>query len=156
MRTMPKFPDKEIKPIPPIPEYPRAFLNQKYMLPEDKIHEVYDDGNVIGIECSILLPAYHGYPLSMIDHIVARYDQAEFINDPMTLTVGGHTYTFKQMKTMSTIFWEYGEYAKLFIPIPGGVGLGVHKLQVGIAINGGIARPASPGWATAIINFIEN
>ena len=154
--NIPKFPEKEIKPIPPIKQYPRALLNQKYILDPNMIHEVYDDGNVIGIECSLLICLYHGSPLSMIDHIIARYDGVEFKNDPMKFTVNGHTYTFAEMKTMSTMFWEYGEYAKLFIPVPGGVGLGRHKLEVGIAFNGSVTRPASPAWAVAEVNFIEN
>lgn len=156
MSKMPQFPQKEIKPIPPAKKYPPALLNQKYMLPVDKIHEVYDDGNVVGIECSLLISLYHGSPLSMIHSIKVKYDMLEFENDPMKFTVNGHTYSFEEMKTMSTMFWEYGEYAQLFIPIPGGVGLGRHRLEVGIAFNGSGARGVNHAWAVAEINLIEN
>ena len=156
MSQLPPFPEQEIKPIPPVPEYPHSLLNQKYMMPPERIREVYDDGNVIGIEASLLIPLYHGSPLSMIDTITARYDGVEFVNDPMKFTVNGHTYTFAEMKTMSTLYWEYGEYAQLFIPIPGGVGLGVHKLEVGFLFNSGVAGMRFPSWVSATINFIEN
>ena len=140
MSKMPQFPQKEIKPIPPAKKYPSALLNQKYMLPADKIHEVYEDGNVVGIECSLLISLYHGSPLSMIHSIKVKYDMLEFENDPMKFT----------------LFWEYGEYAQLFIPIPGGVGLGRHRLEVGIAFNGNGARGVNHAWAVAEINLIEN
>ena len=156
MSNMPQFPQKEIKPIPPAKKSPPALLNQKYMLPVDKIHEVYEDGNVVGIECSLLISLYHGSPLSMIRSIKVKYDALEYENDPMKFTVNGHTYNFEEMKTMSTMFWEYGEYAQLFIPIPGGVGLGRHRLEVGIAFNGSATRGINHAWAVAEINLIEN
>ena len=158
MSKMLQFPQKEIKPItgPGKPGDMMGYhLNQKYMMPEELIRQVYDDGNVIGIECSLRINQYHGSPLSMLKSITARYDGLEFVNDPMTLTVCGHKYKFDEMKTMSTIFWEFGDFVQLFIPIPGGVGLGVHKLEVGITWNSGI-RPGRAAWVSATINFIEN
>ena len=154
MSKMPQFPQKEIKPVPPFREYPGGFLNQKYMMPVDRIKQVYNDGNVVGISCDLLVPAYHGYPLSMIHHIRAKYDFLEFTNDPMTLTVEGHTYTFAEMTTMSTLYWEFGEFATLFIPVPGGAGLCQHRLEVYVAFNGNGPRVSETG-VVAEFNMLE-
>ena len=73
----------------------------------------------------------------------------------MTLTVEGHTYTFEEMKTMSTLYWEFGEYVTLFIPVPGGVGLGQHRLEVYVAFNGAGSRPVSETGVVAEFNLLE-
>ena len=131
-------------------------INQKYMIPKDSIREVIRDGNRVGFEFGLGVPGYHGYPLSMIDDIVVRIAGLEFHNDPMTFTVDGHTYTFREMETMSTIWWEYGDFPTVFVPLDGGIGFGRFELEVGVRLRGSMTRASDYTWVRYTLELNSN
>lgn len=109
-------------------------MNEKYMLPKEGIKNVVVNGLGVGIEFKVGIPYYRGVMLSMIDRIIVNYDDMEIPKEQLKFTVGDCTYTMEEMETITTLRWEFGEFATVSFPIIGGFELGTHKLSVSVAI----------------------
>ncbi len=106
----------------------------KYAIDPNDIQTVVENGVAVGFEVKAKIPYYRGVCLSLIDDVRITLDGKEYTKDQMTFTVGGETYSFDDMETMTTIRWEYGEKATIFVRRPGGIFLGSHKVDVFIGL----------------------
>lgn len=109
-------------------------MNEKYMLPKESIKNIVVDGLGVGIEFKVGIPYYRGVMLSMIDRIIVKYDDLEIPQEQLKFTTGDCTYSMQEMETITTLRWEFGEFAKVSFPFKGGFELGTHKLEVSVAI----------------------
>lgn len=109
-------------------------LYDKHSIDPNEIQTVVKNGVAIGFEIKAKIPYYRGVCLSLIDDVRISLDGKEYTKDQMTFTVGGDTYSFEEMETMTTLRWEYGEKATIFIKAPGGIFLGSHKVELFIGI----------------------
>jgi hypothetical protein len=97
-------------------------INGKYLIDPADIRTVVDaDGNRIGFEFTTLIPYYRGVALSMVDEIRVKLGNAEFPKEMLRFTVDGHTYAWPQIETVTTLRWEYGQKATVFVPLEGGL-----------------------------------
>ncbi|MBO5998835.1 MAG: hypothetical protein J6P87_04025 [Lachnospiraceae bacterium] len=103
------------------------------MLPED-VEDVLVDGIPVGFSVKLRIPYYRGVALSLVDNIEIKYDNEVFTKDQLKFTTKDGTYTFAEMATMTTLRWEFGEKATVFVPRMGGFGMGGHMLEATVAI----------------------
>lgn len=111
-------------------------LNQKYLIDTNDVKNVVTkDGNRIGFEFKMLIPYYRGVALSMVDDLYVKADEKLFAKETLTFTVDGHSYTWPQIEPVTTLRWEYGAKATVFVPLEGGLMPSpMRRLEVGCAI----------------------
>lgn len=109
-------------------------MYEKYAVDPNDIQTVVKNGVATGFEVKTKIPYYRGVSLSLIDDVRITLDGKEFTKDQMTFTVGGETYTFEEMETITDLRWEFGEKATIYVNCPGGIFLGTHKVDIMISI----------------------
>lgn len=121
-------------------------MNAKGMFTPSDVREVVRDGVAVGFTVDVRIPYYRGVALSLIDDISVKYDNEVYTADQLRFTTKDGTFTMAEMATMSTLRWEFGEKAQIFVPRLGGFYMSGHRVEVTIAIRisymGG-ARPSS-------------
>jgi len=96
-------------------------INQKYLVnPADVKNVIGRDGNRIGVEIEMHIPYYRGIALSLLDDLYVKFNDTVFEKEKLVLTIDGLSYTWPQIETVSTMRWEYGTKAKVFVPADNG------------------------------------
>ena len=92
---------------------------------------VVEDGKVIGYEMQTYITSYRGIPLSMINYIAVEVDGVK-VNPENILFTPDHIdwFTLKEMETVGTIKWEYGEPGTVRVLAEGGLSKGTHQLTL--------------------------
>ena len=109
-------------------------MYEKHMLARDDIQSVVENGVGTGFIVKLKIPYYRGVCLSLVEDIQVRFNDRLFTRDQLTFSVSGETFTFKEMETQTTYRWEFGEKATVFVPLPGGIPLGMHRIEVTVSI----------------------
>lgn len=109
-------------------------MYDKYMVSKDDIQSVVENGVGKGFTVQLRIPYYRGVCLSLVEDIQIKFNNRPFTRDELTFSVGGETFTFAEMATVTTIRWEFGEKATVFVPLPGGIPLGMHRVEVSVTI----------------------
>jgi hypothetical protein len=109
-------------------------MYDKYMVAREDIQSVVENGVGTGFTVKLRIPYYRGVCLSLVDDVQVRFNQRVFQKEALSFTVGGETFSFKEMATMTMHRWEFGEKATVFVPLPGGIPLGLHRIEVTVAI----------------------
>lgn len=119
----------------------------KYLVDKKDIRNVITaDGNRPGFEIQLRIPYYRGVALSMIDDLSVTVGMDTFPKEQLVFTVDGHSYTWPQIETVTTLRWEYGQKATVFVPLEFGIFSGrPQKVEIACAIRmsymGRKARP---------------
>jgi hypothetical protein len=106
---------------------------EKYMIVEDNLKNVVEDGKITGFQFGARLPYYRGVSLSMLEEIEVSLDNEVLSQDNVHITVHENTYDFNQRENELDDRWEMGEVATLFVQKKGGLEKGNHLL--GLKIN---------------------
>ncbi|MBR2123405.1 MAG: hypothetical protein IJ930_10855 [Lachnospiraceae bacterium] len=111
-------------------------MYEKFMLdPEDKIENVVNNGVIEGIKIKVRIPYYRGVMLCLVKDAEVRIGNQVFTSDQMKFIVGGEEYYFDDMATITSVRWEFGEKAELYVPLTNGLPeYGPTDIAVGIAI----------------------
>jgi hypothetical protein len=109
-------------------------MYEKHMLARDDIQSVVENGVGTGFIVKLKIPYYRGVCLSLVEDIQVRFNDRLFTRDQLTFSVSGETFTFKEMETQTTFRWEFGKKATVFVPLPGGIPLGMHRIEVTVSI----------------------
>ncbi|MEV6345547.1 DUF6379 domain-containing protein [Actinoplanes sp. NPDC051851] len=103
----------------------------KYMVCEETLHNVVEDGAVTGYAFEVRITYYRGLRLSMVEPFEVVVDGAPVPVEDLRFTLGGaRTYTFAEMADEIGDRWEFGERALLTVRKPGGLAAGEHTLDV--------------------------
>jgi Domain of unknown function (DUF6379) len=103
---------------------------EKYMIVEDDVQNVVENGKITGFQFGARLPYYRGLGLSMVEEIGVKIDAEEIPQSKIKFTVHGNTYSLAQMETEPEDRWEMGEVAYITIPKEGGLTKGEHKINL--------------------------
>ncbi len=103
---------------------------EKYMIVEDDIQNVVENGKITGFQFGARLPYYRGLGLSMVEEIGIKIDGEEISQSVIKLTVHGNTYSLAQMESEPEDRWEMGEIAYITVPKEGGLTKGEHKINL--------------------------
>jgi hypothetical protein len=109
-------------------------MYDRHMVLKEDIQSVVVDGVGTGFTVKTKIPYYRGVALSLIDDVSIRFDGRLFPKEELTFTTRDGTFTFKEMATMTQHRWEYGEKATVFVPLPGGIPLGFHRVETTVSI----------------------
>ena len=109
-------------------------MYEKYMICTRDFANVAQAGKPNGFQVKIRINYYRGCYLSMIDSLRLAVDGEEFPTSQMTLTVGGHTYTFAELAKAKEARWFFGDPATLTVQKPGGLTPGMHTVELGLFI----------------------
>ncbi|NLK89443.1 MAG: hypothetical protein GX276_04805 [Clostridiaceae bacterium] len=126
-------------------------MYEKHMLARDDIQSVVENGVGTGFTVKLKIPYYRGVFLSLVEDMQIRFNDRLFTRDQLTFSVSGGTFTFKEMETQTTFRWEFGEKATVFVPLPGGIPLGMHRIEVTVSI-----RVSYMGGARPFTVVLEN
>ena len=109
---------------------------EKFMLdPADPIENVVVNGVIEGIKIKVRIPYYRGVMLCLVKDAEVKVGERVFTSDEMTFWVRGQEYHFDDMKTITSVRWEFGEKAELFVPLINGLPeYGPTSIRVGIQI----------------------
>jgi Domain of unknown function (DUF6379) len=103
---------------------------EKYMIVEDDVQNVVENGKITGFQFGARLPYYRGLGLSMVEEIGVKIDAEEIPQSKIKFTVHGNIYSLAQMETEPEDRWEMGEVAYITIPKEGGLTKGEHKINL--------------------------
>jgi Domain of unknown function (DUF6379) len=98
------------------------------VISDDGFMNVVKDGKVIGFQLKTRIAYYRGVPLSMVDKIELVVDDQPVPSEKICFSVGDETFTLKEMETVTSTKWEFGQQATLFVDQFGGLSKGEHKL----------------------------
>jgi hypothetical protein len=101
---------------------------EPYVISDDGFMNVIKDGKIIGYQLKTRIAYYRGVPLSMVDKIELVVDDVLVLSDKIHFTVGDETFTLKEMETVTSTKWEFGQQATIFVDQPGGLKRGEHKI----------------------------
>ena len=109
-------------------------MYEKNMVLREDIQSVVESGVGTGFTVKLRIPYYRGVCLSLVEDLQVKFNDRLFPKEQLTFTVADGTFTFAEMATMTTIRWEFGEKATVFVPLGGGIPLGMHRVEVTVAI----------------------
>jgi sugar phosphate isomerase/epimerase len=90
---------------------------------------VVEDGRVTGFSFRLRNPNYRGGPASLLDGIEVVVD-GERIPDHVPLwTLQGRTFTRDELRASTDVRWQLDEPATITVPKPGGLAVGVHRIE---------------------------
>ena len=92
---------------------------------------VEENGKIIGYEMKTHITYYRGIPLSMVNYIKVSVDGIEVPSENIRIAVDEYDwFTLEEMKTISTIKWEYGTPATVRVLQEGGLPAGEHDVKL--------------------------
>ena len=106
---------------------------EKYMIVEDNLKNVVEDGKITGFQFGARLPYYRGVSLSMVEEIEVSLNNEVLPQDQVYIAVHENKYNLNERENELDDRWEMGEVATLFIQKEGGLEKGNHLL--GLKIN---------------------
>ncbi len=109
-------------------------MYEKYMVLKEDIQSVVVNGVGTGFTVKLRIPYYRGVCLSLVEDIQVKFNGRLFPKESLTFSVEGGTFSFAEMATMTQHRWEFGEKATVFVPLAGGIPLGMHRVEVTVAI----------------------
>lgn len=106
----------------------------KYILCDDPVINVVEDGEVVGFQFKMQQPQYRGLFLSCVLDIKVIVDGEEFSGDQITFTISNGTFGFDNLMTHGFHRWNFGERGVITVKKPGGLAKGPHHMEAGIKI----------------------
>jgi Domain of unknown function (DUF6379) len=103
---------------------------EKYMIHENDVQNVVENGKITGFQFGAKLPYYRGLGLSMVEDIQIKINGKSVKPDKISLTVHGNTYTLAELENEAEDRWEMGEVAHITVNKTGGLAKGEHKLNL--------------------------
>lgn len=102
----------------------------QYMICEDGLQNVTENGAVTGFQFGARLPYYRGLGLSMVEDIAINIDGEAVPREQILFSVRGRTWTLEEMENEIEERWEMGEVATLIVQCDGGLSSGEHKVEL--------------------------
>jgi len=100
------------------------------------VRNVVADGRTTGFRFELRMPNYRGVWGSLIDGVAVTVGDLRWARDVALWTLQGHTFTAQQLRESDReVRWQLDEPAVITVPHEGGLPVGVHRLQVDIAIH---------------------
>jgi len=103
---------------------------EPYVICDDGFENVEKEGKIIGFQLKTRIAYYRGVPLSMVDDIELHVDDIPVEREKIRFTVGNETFTLKEMETVTSTKWEFGQKATIFVDQTGGLKRGEHKVSL--------------------------
>jgi sugar phosphate isomerase/epimerase len=117
---------------------------------------VVEDGRVTGFQFQLRNPNYRGGAASLLDGIDVVVDGERIPEHVPLWTLQGRTLTLDELRASEDVRWQLDEPATITVPTPGGLAVGVHRLEVVVHLRRSyfppmIARTPFTSAATGVI-----
>jgi sugar phosphate isomerase/epimerase len=91
---------------------------------------VVEDGRVTGFQFQLRNPNYRGGAASLLDGIDVVVDGERIPEHVPLWTLQGRTLTLDELRASTDVRWQLDEPVTITVPKPGGLSVGVHRLEV--------------------------
>ena len=95
---------------------------------------VFQAGQITGFQFKIKLPYYRGIFVSCIDDFVVKVDGQSYSLDNVSLKVGDRIFRWEQVDGAYDVFYKYGDPITVIVDKQGGLAIGPHMVECGLAI----------------------
>jgi hypothetical protein len=96
---------------------------------------IYHGNEAVGFQFKFTCPYYRGIWLSMISSaFMVKVDGVEYPLDKVSIKVADRVVPWSLVDTCYDLFWPYGSYGTVIVEKEGGLTMGLHKVEVGLAI----------------------
>lgn len=102
----------------------------RYMICEETVRNVSDEGTVTGFEFAARIAYYRGLGLSMVEDLKVTVDGETIDRADVRFSVGGRFYTLDEMESEFDARWEFGDRATIRVLKAGGLAAGDHRLEL--------------------------
>ena len=102
----------------------------RYMIVEDSVRNVVDNGQVVGFAFGARIAYYRGLGLSMVEELQVTVDGEALPRSAVRFSVGGPFMTLDEMETDYHSRWEFGDVATITVSKAGGLTPGEHRLEL--------------------------
>jgi len=111
---------------------------QKYILLNDPVENVTENGEIVGFTLKMGYPNYRGMYLAYTEDIVVVLDGEEFHGnrDELTLTLRSGTWKVSEFSSSGFHRWNFAEKGTIFVKKPGGIAPGKHRIEAGLLNRG--------------------
>lgn len=107
----------------------------RYIFKQGSLKNVVDNGQVTGFQLQTLIPYYRGIPLSMVHDIRVEVNGEKVDRDSILFSVDEQDwFTLKELETVTTYKWEYGEPATILVKQDGGLPKGDHVVTLAVVV----------------------
>lgn len=101
---------------------------------ENTLHNIEEDGKIIGYEMETNITYYRGIPMSMIEYIKVAADGTEVPEEDIRISLEREDwFTLKEADTVTDYKWEYGEPLYVRVLKAGGLSKGKHTVKLTVA-----------------------
>lgn len=106
-----------------------------YVLSENSLKNVKENGVIVGFEMKSLIPYYRGIPCSMVHLVEVLVDGVEVPQENIYFSPDNQDFfTLNELKTVTSYRWEYGEEAVIRVKQDGGLTKGTHRVTLRLAV----------------------
>ena len=107
---------------------------RKYVLCEDGFQRVFTGGRPAGFQVKLRIPEYRGVPLAMLGGVKIAVDGVEYPAESMTVTSEGLSFTFKEMETVTDVYWLVDQPITVTVYTDTPPAPGAHKVSAYAAV----------------------
>lgn len=107
-----------------------VFGYDTYMICENSLTNVVEDGVVTGFSVDLRIANYRGYLLSQIEDVQIVVDGEKQARADLTFILNGKAYALDDMETVIDDRWGILDVVTLFCRKPGGLSAGSHEIYV--------------------------
>ncbi|HMY98375.1 MAG TPA: DUF6379 domain-containing protein [Piscinibacter sp.] len=105
-------------------------MMDQYMICEDGLENVVENGRITGFAIHARLPYYRGLGLSMIEDVSISIDGEPMPRDAIRVELHGRSWSLAEMETCYDDRWNFGEKARLVVRCPGGLKPGEYRVDL--------------------------
>ncbi len=105
-----------------------VFEKRKFVICEESLENVIQDGKQIGFSLKLRIPEYRGLPLALIGGIRIFIDGNLIPEEMISITSDGATFKWSEISTVRSVYWLYEEPALITVIDNKGLSKGTHKV----------------------------
>lgn len=104
---------------------------ENYLVHEDSLQNVEQDGKIIGFRFAVQACNYRGIFVSLVNGYYVKCDGVEYGQDKQKFAVNGkEPRTYEEIRKAVWEFWNFGDSAWIYVEKEGGLEPGKHVLEV--------------------------
>ncbi|MBD5462920.1 MAG: hypothetical protein HDR24_07660 [Lachnospiraceae bacterium] len=107
---------------------------EKWYFDTQSIVNVEKDGEVKGFSFEVKPTYYRGVYVSLVEKVGIWLDGQELDTTKLVFSVEDGTFTWDEMAEEPNARWKFGEKARIFIPLEGGIAAGHHEIRLVIGL----------------------
>ncbi|MFJ9180628.1 DUF6379 domain-containing protein [Streptomyces sp. NPDC102360] len=113
---------------------------ERTIIQQRGFRNVVGNGAVTGFQLRLRNPNYRGIAASLVDGVEIVIDGEKHAPEQSRWTLQGRTFTLDALRASTDVRWQLDEDAVVTVDHPGGLGAGVHRIEVAIHLR----RPYIP------------